>query len=108
MFAARLDLFFYNNEPTFYNSATKTSLENTLNNINRQLNSKEMPEAEKAQWRKTKEDAERTLNQLQDKNVFTNHIIPLQEQMKDHPEIKKMVEAYKAKNQATENPVSSK
>jgi 2',3'-cyclic-nucleotide 2'-phosphodiesterase (5'-nucleotidase family) len=108
MFAARLDLFFYNNEPTFYNSATKTSLENTLNNINQQLNSKEMPEAEKAQWRKTKEDAERTLNQLQGKNVFTNHIIPLQEQMKDHPEIKKMVEAYKVKNQMTENPVPPK
>lgn len=67
-----------------------------------------MPEVEKAQWRKTKEDAERTLNQLQGKNVFTNHIIPLQEQMKDHPEIKKMVEAYKVKNQMTENPVPPK
>ncbi len=96
MFAARLDLLFYNHEPTFYNSATKTSLENTLNNINQRLNSQEMPEAEKAQWRKTKEDAERSLHQLQGKNELTNQIIPLQEQMKEHPEIKKLVEAYKA------------
>jgi 2',3'-cyclic-nucleotide 2'-phosphodiesterase (5'-nucleotidase family) len=96
MYAAKLDLFFHNNEPTFYNSATKTSLENTLNNINQRLNSKEMPEAERAQWRKTKEDAERSLHQLQGKNELTNQIIPLQEQMKENPEIKKLAEAYKA------------
>jgi 5'-nucleotidase / UDP-sugar diphosphatase len=108
MFGARLDLFFYNNEPTFYNSATKISLENNLNSINQRLTSKETPEAEKAQWQKTKEDTERTLNQLRGKNQFTNHIIPLQDQMKEDPNIKKLVEAYKAKSQATENPVSSK
>ena len=108
MFGARLDLRFYNNEPIFYNSATKISLENNLTNINGRLNSKETPEAEKVQWQKAKEDTERTLNQLQGKNVFTNHITPLQEQMKDHPEIKKMVETYKVKNQMTENPVPPK
>ncbi len=104
MFGARLDLRFYNNEPIFYNSATKISLENNLTNIHQRLNSKEIPEAEKAQWQKAKEDTERTLSQLQGKNVFTNNIIPLQEQMKDHPDIKKMVESYKAKTQTTENP----
>jgi 2',3'-cyclic-nucleotide 2'-phosphodiesterase (5'-nucleotidase family) len=108
MFGARLDLFFYNNEPIFYNSATKISLENNLNNINQRLNSKETPEVEKAQWRKAKEDTERTLNQLRGKNVFTNNIIPLQDQMNDHPDIKRLVEAYKAKTQATENPASPK
>jgi 2',3'-cyclic-nucleotide 2'-phosphodiesterase (5'-nucleotidase family) len=108
MFGARLDLHLYNNEPTFYNSATKISLENNLTSINHRLNSKDTPEAEKVQWQKTKEDTERTLSQLQGKNVFTNSIIPLQEQMKDHPEIKKMVEAYKAKNQMTENPLPPK
>ena len=108
MFGARLDLFFYNNEPIFYNSATKISLENNLNSINQRLTSKETPEAEKAQWQKAKEDTERTLNQLRGKNVFTNNIIPLQDQMNEDPNIKKLVEAYKAKNQATENPVSSK
>jgi 2',3'-cyclic-nucleotide 2'-phosphodiesterase (5'-nucleotidase family) len=108
MFGARLDLFFYNNEPIFYNSATKISLENNLNSINQRLTSKETPEPEKAQWQKTKEDTERTLNQLRGKNQFTNNIIPLQDQMKEDPNIKKLVEAYKAKSQATENPVSSK
>jgi len=108
MFGARLDLFFYNNEPIFYNSATKISLENNLSSINQRLNSKETPEAEKDQWRKAKEDTERTLNQLRGKNEFTNNIIPLQDQMKEHPDIKKMLEAYRGKAQATENPVSPK
>jgi 2',3'-cyclic-nucleotide 2'-phosphodiesterase (5'-nucleotidase family) len=108
MFGARLDVRLYNNEPIFYNSATKTSLENNLTGINHRLNSKDAPEAEKVQWQKAKEDTERTLSQLQGKNVFTNSIIPLQEQMKDHPDIKKRVEAYKAKNQTTENPLPPK
>ena len=108
MFGARLDLFFYNNEPIFYNSATKISLENNLTSINQRLNSKETPEVEKDQWRKAKEDTERTLNQLQGKNEFTNNIIPLQDQMKEHPDIKKMLEAYRGKTQTTENPVSPK
>ncbi len=108
MFGARLDLLLYNHEPVFYNSATKISLENNLNSINHRLNSKDAPEAEKVQWQKAKEETERTLSQLQGKNVFTNSIIPLQEQMKDHPDIKKMVEAYKAKNQTTENPLPPK
>jgi len=108
MFGARMDLLFYNNEPVFYNSAAKLSLENNLRSFNQRLNSKETPEAERAQWRKAKEDTERTLHQLRGKNVFTNNIIPLQEQMKEHPDIKKLVDAYKAKFQMTENPVSPK
>lgn len=108
MFGARLDLLFYNNETIFYNSATKLSLENNLRSFNQRLNSKETPEAERAQWRKAKEDTERTLHQLRGKNVFTNNIIPLQEQMKEHPDIKKLVDAYKANFQTTENPVSPK
>ncbi len=108
MFGARMDLLFYNNEPIFYNSATKLSLENNLRSFNQRLNSKETPEAERAQWRKAKEDTERTLHQFRGKNVFTNNIIPLQEQMKEHPDIKKLVDDYKAKFQTTENPVSPK
>jgi 2',3'-cyclic-nucleotide 2'-phosphodiesterase (5'-nucleotidase family) len=108
MFGSRLDLLLYNNEPTFYNSATKISLENNLNSFNQRLNSKETPEVEKAQWQKAKEETERTLNQLRGKNVFTNNIIPLQDQMKDHPDIKKLVEAYKGKAQTSENPASPK
>ena len=105
-FAGRIDLLIYNNEPTFYNLATKLSLENNLNRINQRLSSSEIPEAEKAQWRKAKEDTERTLNQLRGKNEFTNTIIPLNDQMKEDPDIKKIIEAYKAKVQTTENSVS--
>jgi len=108
MFGGRIDLLLYNNEPTFYNSVTKISLENNLNSIIQRLNSKETPEIEKAQWQKAKEETERILNQLRGQNVFTNNIIPLQDQMKDHPEIKKLVEAYKAKAQTMANPASLK
>jgi 2',3'-cyclic-nucleotide 2'-phosphodiesterase (5'-nucleotidase family) len=108
MFGGRLDLLFYNNEPVFYNSATKISLENNLRNYNERLNSKGIPEAERSQLRKAKEEAERTLNQLRGKNQFMNRVISLHEQMKDDPEIKKSVDAYKAKTQTTENPVPPK
>jgi 2',3'-cyclic-nucleotide 2'-phosphodiesterase (5'-nucleotidase family) len=108
MFGARLDLLFHNNEPVFYNSATKVSLENSLQNLNQRLSAQGTPEAEKNQLQKAKEETERTLNQIQTKNEFTNHIVPLQEQMKDDPDIKKLVDAYKAKTQTTVNPVSPK
>ena len=38
MFAARLELLFHNDEPVFYNSATKVSLGNNLKNLNQRLN----------------------------------------------------------------------
>ncbi len=95
MYGARLDLSFYNNEPMFYNSATLISNEKKLNRITQRLSSSELPEAEKTQLQKTKEEMERALSQLRGKNLFTNSIIPLQLQMKEHPEIKKLVEAYK-------------
>lgn len=96
MYGARLDLILYNNEPTLYNSATKRDLENRVNILQHQLTSAEAPEAEKAQWRKAKEEFERTLKKLLGKNEFTNTILPLQEQMKEHPDIKRLVETYKA------------
>ena len=108
MFGARLDLLFHNDEPIFYNSATEVSLENNLRNLNQRLNAQGTPEAEKAQLEKAKEETERTLNQIQNKNRFTNHIIALQQQMKEDPDIKKLVDAYKAKTQTTVNPASPK
>ena len=104
MFGGRLDLHFYNNEPVFYNSATKLSLENNLKNYNERLSSKTMPEAERTQLRKAKEEAERSLIQLRGKNQFMNRIISLQEHMKEDPDVKKSVEAYKAKTHTTETP----
>jgi len=108
MFGGRLDLYFYNSEPLFYNSAKKTSLENNLNQINQRLTSQEIPEVEKAQWRRAKEETERTLNQLLGKNQYTNHVISFQEQMKEDPDIKKLVEAYKARNNTTGSAASLK
>jgi 2',3'-cyclic-nucleotide 2'-phosphodiesterase (5'-nucleotidase family) len=108
MFGGRLDLLFYNNEPVFYNSATRLSLENNLKSYNERLSSKAMPEAERTQLQKAKEEAERTLNPLRGKNQFMNRVISLHEQMKDDPEIKKSVEAYKAKTQTTETPTTPK
>jgi len=108
MLAGRLDLSFYNNEPVFYNSARRVSLENNLNHINQQLTSRETPEAEKTQLRKVKEETEGTLSQLRGKNQFTNRIILLQEQMKEDPDIKSLIEAYKAKTGAKGNPASPK
>jgi len=107
MFGGRLDLLFYNHEPVFYNSAKKISLENALNHINQRLTSKETPEAEKARLQRSKEETERAIKQLRG-NQFSNHIIVLQEQMKEDPDIKKMIEDYKTKTQTTENPVSPK
>jgi len=97
MYAGRLDLTFNNQEPVFYNTATKRSLEINLNNLNNRLNSPQASEAEKAQWRKAKEDTERSLGQFHGKNEFTNMILPLNEQVKDHPDILKRVEEYKSK-----------
>jgi 5'-nucleotidase len=108
MFGGRLDLLFHNNEPVFYNSATRLSLENNLKSYNERLSSKAMPEVERTQLRKAKEEAERTLSQLRGKNQFMNRVISLQDQMRDDPDIKKSVDAYKAKTQATETPTTPK
>ena len=97
MYAGRLDLTFYNHEPIFYNTATRLSMEHNLNSLKLRLDDTKVPEAEKAQWRKSKEEMERTLKQFHGKNEFTNTIFPLGEQMKDHPEIAKMTEAFRSK-----------
>jgi 5'-nucleotidase len=100
MFGGRLDLVFYNREPVFYNSAKKISLEKALNHIDQRLTSPRTPEVEKARLQRAKEETERALKQLQG-NQFTNHIILLHEQMKEDPDIKKMIEDFKAKPLAT-------
>ncbi len=101
MYGGRLDLHLSNLEAGFYNTATKRSYENNLNNLKARLASKEVPEAEKAQLRTAKEGIERSLQQLSGKNEFTNVIPPFGEQIKDHPDIAKLVEAYKSNFQET-------
>jgi 2',3'-cyclic-nucleotide 2'-phosphodiesterase (5'-nucleotidase family) len=107
MFGGRLDLLFYNHEPIFYNSAKKISFEKALNHINQRLTAQGTPEAEKARLKRAKEETERTLKQLQG-NLFTNHIFSLHEQMKEDPDIKKLIEDFKAKPQTTGIPVPPK
>jgi 5'-nucleotidase len=108
MFGGKLDLFFYNNESVFYNSATRISLENNIKSYKERLNSKGTPEAERSPLQKAKEEAERTLSQIRGKNQFMNRIISLQEQMKEDPDIKKAIESYKTRTQSTDKPVSPK
>jgi 2',3'-cyclic-nucleotide 2'-phosphodiesterase (5'-nucleotidase family) len=108
MYAGRIDLTMYNNEPSFYNTMTKRSMENNLNFLNLRLGSKEASEADKTQWRKAKEETERSLQQFQGKNEFTNTLFPLEEQVKDHPPIQNLVDEYKLKYLETTKPSTPK
>jgi len=108
MYGARVDFIFNNDTFSFYNSTEKRSLESRLNYIKYRLMAKEIPEREKAQWLKSKEDTERALAQLQGKNEFTNIIFPLREGMKDHADILKRVDEYKSKYPETEKPAPPK
>jgi 2',3'-cyclic-nucleotide 2'-phosphodiesterase (5'-nucleotidase family) len=96
-YAGRLDLTLLSKEASFYNENTKRSLKNNLNRVQYQLTSRQTSEAQKAQWQKAKESYESALKQFEGKNPFTNVISPLSQQVKDHPDISKMVEAYKSK-----------
>jgi 5'-nucleotidase len=97
MYAGRLDLAFYHHEPIFYNKTTRQTMERNLRSLNSQLSEGKASEAEKAQWRKLKEGIEQTLKQIDGKNEFTNTILPLNEQIKDHPDIGMMVDAFRSR-----------
>jgi len=107
MYVGRLDLTILNDDLSFFfNVSTKRTLENTLRNVTAQLGNAKLAEAEKKQLQKSKEDIEKKLTQLQGKNEFTNRVLPITEQMKDHPEISKMIEEYRSKVQEPAKPVS--
>jgi 2',3'-cyclic-nucleotide 2'-phosphodiesterase (5'-nucleotidase family) len=97
MYVGKLDLAIQNNGGGFYNATTKRSLENNLRSLTARLDSKEVHENEKVQLRKTREDTEKKLSELQARNEFSNWIFPLTESMKEDPETVSMIEAYKAK-----------
>jgi len=106
MYAARLDLTLLNNKASFYNITTKRSLENNLNKLQLQLASVKASDAERDRWQRARESSEKALKQLEGKNYFTNTISPLGQQVKDHPEIKKMVDDYKSKfPEKSESPI---
>ena len=108
MYAGRLELNFFNNTFSFYNSSEKRSIESRLHYIRNRLMSKQISETEKAQWRKAKEEAEKALAQSQGKNELTNLIFPLRDHLKDDPDILKMVDEYKSKYPEPEKPAPSK
>ncbi len=54
-------------------------------------------EKERALRIKIKEEAEEILKQLRGRNEFTHHLVALGDQIKDHPEIQKRIEAFRAK-----------
>ena len=96
MYGARLDLTLHNHEPAFYNTTTRQTVEQNIKTFNLRLNEAKS-ETDKAQWRKLIEDTERSLKQFQGKNEFTNALSPLGESIKDDPDIKKIVEAFRSK-----------
>ena len=96
-YAGRIDLTLLSKEASFYNENTKRSLKNNLNRVQYQLDSRQTSETQKTQWQKAKERYESALKEFEGKNPFTNIISPLSQQVKDHPDISKMVEAYKSK-----------
>lgn len=97
MNAGKLDLTFSNHEPTFYNTVAKQSMEQNLKTLSARLNEGKGSESDRAQWAKLKEQMEQTLKQSHGKNAFTNTVTLLGEQVKDHPEIAKMIEAFRSK-----------
>jgi 2',3'-cyclic-nucleotide 2'-phosphodiesterase (5'-nucleotidase family) len=107
MYVGKLDLTILNDDLSFFfNVSTKRTLENTLRNVTAQLGNAKLAEAEKKQLQKSKEDIEKKLVQLQGKNEFTNRVLPITENMKDHPEILKMIEQYRSKYPDPAKPVS--
>lgn len=97
MFGGRLDLTLVNKDETFYNMAVKYSLERELEGLRSQLISNKGPESEKVNLRKAMEPVEQQLRQLQGENFFTHILTPLDEQFQDHPDIMKMINAFKKK-----------
>ena len=87
-----------------YNSSTKRSMERNLKSHQRQLAQGNVSEAKKDQWWRAKESVERALQQLEGGNYFTYSMTPLSEGVKDHPEMKQMIEVYKTKFKEEEKP----
>jgi 5'-nucleotidase / UDP-sugar diphosphatase len=108
MYAGRIDLTFSVKEPSFYNSQTKKSMEANLVNLKGRLAAPGLPEAEKNQVQRAREQAERVLEQMKGKNEYTNSLIPLTDEFKNHPDIQKLIEELASKYPEIEKPASAK
>jgi 2',3'-cyclic-nucleotide 2'-phosphodiesterase (5'-nucleotidase family) len=106
IYARKLNFTFLNKEAAFYNVTTKHTYERNLAKFRQQLSSVQASEAEKNQWQRAVENIERTLQQFEQRNSFAITSFPLGEPVKDHPDIKKMVDDYKSKfPEKSESPV---
>jgi len=97
MYGGRLDLTILGPQIDVYNISAKRSLERNLLSLKNRLVMVYISETEKAQLKRNKEDIEQKLAQFEGKNFFSNTLFPLSVQIKDDPEIKKMVDEYKSK-----------
>lgn len=97
MYGRILNVAFSNKEATFYNVKTKQTYELSLARLQQQLSSTQASEAEKNQWQRAVENIERILQQFEQKNSFAITSFALGVNVKDHSEIKKMVDDYKSK-----------
>jgi hypothetical protein len=97
MYGRKFNLTFSNREATFYNVTTKRTYERNLAKFRQQLSSVNASESEKNQWKRAIEGIEQALKQFEERNPFTITSFPLGEAVKDHPDIKKMVDDYKSK-----------
>jgi len=97
MYGAMVDLTIYNNQPVFYNLSTKREMERRLHLIQQRLNQTQIREEEKTQLIKAKNEYDKTLRGFSGKNEFAVFITTLHDQIKEDPEIKKLIEDYKAK-----------
>ena len=97
MVGRKLDLTFSNGKTTFYNVVTKDTYERNLVKLRQQLSLPMASEAEKKQWQGAVENIESALQQFKQKNSFAITSFPFGEAVKDHPDIKKMIDDYKSK-----------
>lgn len=108
MYLARFDLKWSRPGSSFYNITLKQTLERNLANVQKRIAAPKATEAEKLQWQKTREGFEKQLEQLKGRNEFSNVILPLTEQVKDHLEIAKRVDAFKAETTPPPKPPVSR
>ena len=97
MYGRKLNLTFSNRKATFYNVVTKDTYERNLVKLRQQLSSAMASEAEKKQWQGAVENIESALQQFKQRNPFAITSFPFGEAVKDHPDIKKMIDDYKSK-----------
>jgi 2',3'-cyclic-nucleotide 2'-phosphodiesterase (5'-nucleotidase family) len=97
MVGRKLNVSFSNKKETFYNVITKQTYERNLGRLRQQLKSATASEAEKKQWQGAVENIESALQQFKQRNSFAITSFPFGEAVRDHPDIKKMIDDYKSK-----------